>query len=132
MDQIKTRTAEVSIMKENFVRMVMLEDARLELQDMMDNHAAERTIMNEKPHVVLIDTRSNSMSSDEARKFSSGEEPAKYRIAVALLFDGLPGRIVANSLIRKYNPVVPTKKFTDEADAVQWLENEFENWKKKH
>ncbi len=120
---IDTRTAQVFLLKENFVKMVMKEDALLELEDMIENHNAENALTNHKPHVILIDTRSNSMSSDEARKFSSGDEPTKYRIAVAILFDGLSGRIVANSLLNIYHPKVPTQKFTDENEAILWLES---------
>lgn len=123
MNQIKTRTALVSIIKENFVRMTMLEDAILDLNDMMENHNAENQLTNNKPHVVLIDTRLNSMSSDDARKFSSGDEPAKYRYAVAILFDGLAGRIGANSLLNNYKPKVPTQVFNDENKAIEWLES---------
>lgn len=123
MKTINTRTAIVTLEKEGFVRMTMLESALLELEDMIANHKAEQTVADGKPHVILIDTRGNSMSSDEARKFSSGEEPTKYRLAVALLFNGLAGRIGANSLINIYQPKVRTEKFIDEQEAIQWLEN---------
>lgn len=122
MDKIITRTATITLIKESFVKMIMHEDAILDLQDMIDNHTAEQEISNGKPHVILIDTRANSMSSDEARRYSSGEKPTHYRIAVALLFNGLAGRIGANSLINLYNPKVPTEKFIDEEKALQWLE----------
>jgi hypothetical protein len=81
-----------------------------------------------KPHVILIDTRLNSMSSDEARKYSSGLDPTKYRIAVALLFDGLAGRIGANSLINNYHPQVKTQKFSDEKQALNWLQSVLDNY----
>jgi hypothetical protein len=61
------------------------------------------------------------MSSDEARKFTSGSEPTKYRIAVAILFKGLAGRIGANSLVKNYIPKVPTQTFDDETKAIEWL-----------
>jgi hypothetical protein len=123
-DVINTRTATVFLLKDNLVKMEMNEGAILELVDMIENHDAENQVANHKPHAILIDTRLNSVSSDEARKFSSGDEPTKYRIAVALLFDGLSGRIVANSLINHYHPKVPTQKFTDENEAVKWLESQ--------
>ncbi len=123
MNQVTTRTAHIALMNENFVRMTMLEDSVLDLQDMKDNHTAENKVANGKPHVILIDTRSNSMSSDEARKFSSGNEPTKYRIAVAILFKGLAGRIGANSLVKNYTPQVPTQTFDNEAKAIEWLKS---------
>jgi hypothetical protein len=126
MNSITTRTAVVSLYKENFVRMNMLENAILELEDMMDNHKAEQQVANGKPHVILIDTRLNSMSSDEARKFSSGETPTKYRLAVAILFSGLPGRIGANSLIKNYQPKVTTQTFDNEQKAIEWLNSVLE------
>ena len=123
MNSITTRTAIITLEKENFVRMTMLEDVYLDLKDMKDNHDAENKINHHKPHVILIDTRLNSMSSDEARKFTSGEEPTKYRIALAILFKGLAGRIGANSLINTYQPKVLTERFTDESKAIEWLNN---------
>ncbi|MES2514948.1 MAG: hypothetical protein V4580_12425 [Bacteroidota bacterium] len=126
MNSITTRTAVVSIYKENFVRMNMLENAILELEDMMDNHRAEQQVANGTPHVILIDTRLNSMSNDEARKFSSGETPTKYRLAVAILFEGLPGRIGANSLIKNYQPKVLTQTFDNEQKAIDWLHSVLE------
>lgn len=123
MTLITTRTALITSIKENFVKMTMLEDAVLDLNDMIENHNAENKITNGKQHVVLIDTRLNSMSSDEARKFSSGDEPAKYRYAVAILFEGLAGRIGANSLIKNYKPKAPTQIFNDENKAIEWLDS---------
>lgn len=121
MTSIKTRTAIITLEKENFVRMTMLEEVYLDLKDMQENHEAENKITNNQPHVVLIDTRLNSMSSDDARRFSAGEEPTKYRIAVALLFKGLAGRIGANSMLTVYQPKVMTERFIDEAKAIEWL-----------
>ena len=121
MNSITTRTAIITLEKENFVRMTMLEDVYLDLKDMMDNHLAEQKVANYKPHVILIDTRTNSMSSDEARKFTAGEEPTKYRLALALLFKDLSGRIGANSLINIYQPKVLIEKFDEESKAIEWL-----------
>ncbi len=130
MNSITTRTAIVSLEKENFVKMTMLEDVYLDLKDMQDNHRAENKVANHQPHVILIDTSLYSMSSDEARKFTSGEEPTKYRIALALLFKGLAGRIGADSLINTYQPKVPTEKFSEEAEAVKWLQTMLDNRKR--
>lgn len=121
MDQATTRTAKITRIKENFLRMTMFDDAILDLQDMKDNHAMENKVAEGNPHVILIDTRANSMSNDEARRFTSGPEPTKYRIALAILFKGLAGRIGANSLVKKYTPKVPTRTFDNEAEAMEWL-----------
>jgi len=129
MKTVETRTATVSLLKENFVKMIMKEDVLLDLDDMKENHEAENIVNDQKPHVVLIDTRNNSVSTDDARKFSTGDEPVKYRIAVAMLFQGLSGRIVANSYLNLYHPKVPTQKFANESEAVAWLEEILEKYK---
>ena len=99
----------------------MLENIVLDINDMQENHKAANQINNNKPHVILIDTCLNSMSDDKARKFSSGDIPTKYRYAVAILFEGLAGRIIANSLIKNYNPKVLTQNFDNELMAIKWL-----------
>lgn len=121
MNQINTRTAIITLIKKDFVRMNMLENIVLDINDMQENHKAANQINNNKPHVILIDTRLNSMSDDKARKFSSGDIPTKYRYAVAILFEGLAGRIIANSLIKNYNPKVLTQNFDNELMAIKWL-----------
>jgi hypothetical protein len=123
MKSITTRTAIITLEKENFVRMTMREDVYLDLKDMKDNHLAEQEIASYKPHVILIDTRNNSMSSDEARKYTSSDKPTKYRLALAIFFKDLSGRIGANSLINIYQPKVLTKKFEKESEAIKWLNN---------
>ncbi|MBA4240256.1 MAG: hypothetical protein C0448_05995 [Sphingobacteriaceae bacterium] len=130
MKSITTRTAIITLEKENFVRMTMREDVYLDLKDMKDNHLAEQEIASYKPHVILIDTRNSSMSSDEARKYTSGDEPTKYRLALALLFKDLSGRIGANSLINIYQPKVLTEKFEKESEAIKWLDNILTNYLK--
>lgn len=130
MKSITTRTAIITLEKENFVRMTMREDVYLDLKDMKDNHLAEQEIASYKPHVILIDTRNSSMSSDEARKYTSSDEPTKYRLALALLFKDLSGRIGANSLINIYQPKVLTEKFEKESEAIKWLDNILTNYLK--
>src|SRR4051812_11424315 len=122
MNVITTKTAQIFLLKPGLVKMVMKEDAVLELEDMIENHTAENAVSENQPHAILIDTRLNSMSNDEARKFSSGLVPAQYRIASAILFKGLAGRIGANSLVKNYQPKVPTQTFADEAEALRWLD----------
>lgn len=130
MKSITTRTAIITLEKENFVRMTMREDVYLDLKDMKDNHLAEQEIASYKPHVILIDTRNSSMSSDEARKYTSSDEPTKYRLALAILFKNLSGRIGANSLINIYQPKVLTEKFEKESEAIKWLDNILTNYVK--
>lgn len=126
MEPLSTRTATAFLLKANFVKMVMKEDSVLELEDMLENHTAENKLTDGKPHVILIDTRLNSMSSDKARRFTSGDEPTKYRYAQAILFKGLAGRIGANSLVKNYKPKVPTQIFDDESEAIKWLDEMLE------
>ncbi len=130
MKSITTRTAIITLEKENFVRMTMREDVYLDLKDMKDNHLAEQKIASYKPHVILIDTRNSSMSSDEARKYTSSDEPTKYRLALAILFKDLSGRIGANSLINIYQPKVLTEKFEKESEAIKWLDDILSNYLK--
>ncbi len=75
-----------------------------------------------KRHYAVVDFGGNTSSSPEARKaYADSPYINKWRIADAFLVKSLGVRIMANFFIRVTKPVVNTKLFTDEKEAVKWL-----------
>ena len=70
---------------------------------------------------VLVDIRRIKSATIEARKFWSGEEVPKVVNAVALLINSPVSRVVGNFYLGLNRSLVPTKIFTDEIQAVDWL-----------
>ncbi len=77
-----------------------------------------------KEHYAVVDFGGNLSSSSEARDiYAQSEYILKYRVADAFLVRSLPVRLIANFFIKVTKPKVNTKLFTDETQAVNWLES---------
>jgi hypothetical protein len=57
----------------------------------------------------------------EARLFFAGEETAKVESAAALIIDSLLSRAIGNFFMGLNKPIIPTRLFTSEAEALAWL-----------
>ncbi|HRD39919.1 MAG TPA: hypothetical protein PLC65_14920, partial [Bacteroidia bacterium] len=76
-----------------------------------------------KNHYAVVDFGGNLTSSPEARGlYETSDYINTYRLADAFLVRSLAVRIVANFFIKVTKPKVNTKLFTDEKEAVKWLE----------
>ncbi|MBN8692696.1 MAG: hypothetical protein J0L69_05840 [Bacteroidetes bacterium] len=89
--------------------------------------------MGPKHHYAVIDFGGNLSSSPEARKaYADSPYINKWRIADAFLVQSLGVRIMANFFIKVNKPKVNTKLFTDEKEAVKWLEGLAKSEKKNN
>ena len=71
---------------------------------------------------LLIDIRTAQPLDADARHHYSGQTLVDAFLALALLVENSPfGRMMGNTYIRVARPGIPTRLFTDEGEAVQWL-----------
>lgn len=69
----------------------------------------------------LVDVRGVKKVTKEFRDYAATEEAAAYTKAVALLVGSGFSRIAGNIYLSFNKPKNPTKLFTDEAKAIDWL-----------
>lgn len=75
-----------------------------------------------QPYYVLLDTTQGyAHATTEANKFMASKEYAGNRKAVAIIARSLATKIVSNFFISVNKPFTPTRVFTNETDAVEWL-----------
>ena len=81
---------------------------------------------------VFISADDFSEHDNEAQEYLAGEEVMSYCSAVAVLSSNVAQRIAINFFIKFKKPLKPTRFFTSEEDAFDWL-NQFESikWKDK-
>lgn len=91
------------------------------LEHALENHAINFKVAAGIPRPFLIDITKVKAMSREAREFYAGPEPAKFLTAVAIVTRSNIGKIVANFFIGLTKPRLPTRMFTDHAEAMQWL-----------
>jgi len=72
-------------------------------------------------HPVLVDLRALKSQTRDARSFYGSPEVTRNTTALALLVSSRVSMVIANFFISVTKSAVPSRMFTDEAAAVDWL-----------
>jgi hypothetical protein len=108
-------------MQENLYLCKMVDNIEVDLDDSKENFKAMMEISESKPYAVLVDARVHCSITKEAMEHSTRPESSTNLIANAIMVDSLANRILGNFLIRMSRNHAPTKLFTEEQKALEWL-----------
>jgi hypothetical protein len=130
--EIKTAKATLSLIKRDIVRILVDEEVDVQREDILEINAAKNSLIgNGKYCVVFITPKFGSINS-EARAVSASKEVYHNAIAKAIVVPNLGQRIIGSFFIKFNKPPSPTRLFSNEADAVIWLENMKETYFEKN
>jgi hypothetical protein len=122
MKKITTRTAEIVLGDDGIVRKKMFDDLEIDIDDSIENCKAMLALTQNSPSLVLTDWRDIALRiTREAREYYAGPEISQHRVAEALLINSMAARLTANFYLKVNKPVTPTRLFTDEQKAIEWL-----------
>jgi hypothetical protein len=93
----------------------------LELEDAQEVIQAVASVVGDAARPVLVDLRELRSMSRDCRKYFAGPETAKVEAAAALLVVSPVARAIGNFFMGLNKPLIPTRLFTSEADALVWL-----------
>ena len=91
------------------------------LEDAREVTAAFATLGNGKPLPTLVDLRNVRWMQREARAHFSGPETAIVQSAAALIIASPLSRAIGNFFLGFNKPLFPTRLFTSETEALEWL-----------
>ncbi|MCX6175173.1 MAG: STAS/SEC14 domain-containing protein [Ignavibacteriales bacterium] len=74
-----------------------------------------------KKFPLLVDVRQQKSISREARHFYSSKEVTDNVTALAFLVESTTSKVLANFFLGLNKPPYPTKLFTNEDEAIEWL-----------
>lgn len=118
----QTETATVWLSGDGLVIVRIRDDARQSLEDAKGNLALALSETAGRRRPLLVDIRTAQPLDADARHHYSGQILVDSFSAIALLVDASPfGRTMGNVYLRVARPGIPTRLFTDEARAVEWL-----------
>jgi hypothetical protein len=124
MKKITTKTAEISYDSlSRLLRVKILPGAEIELDDAIQNFTATKMLTNNDNYLVLVDGRVSLSVSREARNFASQVKTDEGRIAEAFIITSTANKLLGNFYINVNKPTVPTKIFSSEEKALEWLES---------
>jgi len=118
---VATRTSKVWLGEDDIVRAVYAPKAEVQLADAKENIAALVEVSKGKRVLLLADSRPLKSITREAREYFAGKKAAKVENACALLIGSHVSKIIGNFFLGINKPSYPTRLFTSETQAIEWL-----------
>lgn len=112
---------EIIILAERIFKLIPFEGAEIEVEDVREMRSVYLKFSGERSFAILLDATHNFTTSDEARVLLASKEFTEKRVAAAFVTTTLASKIVGNFFIKFNKPASPTKLFTEEAPAFEWL-----------
>lgn len=120
----ETRACTFVLDDRGFVRATMKNGVEMTLADSEEALAATAAVSGGRRARVLVDSRGLRYQSREAREHFVSEEAARVSSRVALLVGSPVSRVIGNFFLRSSAHRTPTRLFTDERAAIEWLLSE--------
>ena len=117
----KTPTAVVSLNDDRIVTVRIIPGVAQTVTDAELNLAAALDLREGTRRPILVDIRDAVPLAAEVRRYYSGPVLQSFS-ALALLIHASPlGRMIGNVYLRVANTAIPTRLFTNEDSAIEWL-----------
>jgi hypothetical protein len=121
-----TRVARLWLGEDGIVRIIHVPGAEVTLEDAKETMAAYLKINQGKKRPLLVDTKTMHSMTRETRQYYAGEEAAQVASAVAVVVGTPVSRVLGNFYIGLGNPNLPTRLFSSEDEALEWLKGYIE------
>lgn len=123
---IVTRVNKVWVGEDGIARIIHFPGVELTLADAEETMAAYLKLNNGKRLPLFIDTKTMKSMSRESRQYYAGEEAAKVASAAAIIVGTPVSRVLGNFYIGLSNPHLPSRLFSSEDEALEWLKGYIE------
>ena len=115
------RVARLWLGDDGIVRIKHLPGAEMTLEDAKETMSAFLKITKGKICPIYCDTTQQKAMTREARNYYASEEAAKVASAVAIIVGTPVSRVLGNFYIGLSRPLIPSRIFTSEEEALDWL-----------
>ncbi|MCW3077107.1 MAG: hypothetical protein JWO32_1716 [Bacteroidetes bacterium] len=125
---VTTRTAKIFQITDEILKVEVKEFSNTDEADAKENHEACKKLANGRKMAILIDSRTVTTATPEAREYSASDVVSEFVIARAILTDTLAVKLLGDFYARK--PKSPTRLFKEEKEAMEWLMEQIDNYNK--
>ena len=125
MNKIRTSISDIYIDDDGILRVVMHPAADMTLEKLKENFEAIKQLLGNNRALVLINTKTSFKFRSEARSYAAINEGTINRVATAFVVNSFANKLIVNLYIKFNKPVVPTRMFLSEENALKWLKTFF-------
>lgn len=122
--KITLKFAEISIIKAQIILNEILPGANIDVDEIIAIKKVNKELSNNKPYVILVKSGAFSTITAEARKLTASKEFAQNTKAKALLANNMGHKLIGSIYLKFDKPYIKTKMFTNETEAINWLEKQ--------
>jgi hypothetical protein len=115
----------INLDNNTYLRVNVLGNVEISVEDVKAIAQSCKEAGGGKAYPLLIKVDKYTLPSAEARKFIAQADSNPYAKAEAYVISDLPQRIVGNFFLKFDKPARPTKIFTNEEEAMEWLKQFF-------
>ena len=101
------------------------ENAVIELKHAVANRQDVKTVAGETIPPMIVDVRKIQSISRDARDYFAMRNRKPGVSAIAMIIDSEVSKMIVNLYLQFSKPTVPTKLFTSEEKAVEWLRENY-------
>lgn len=127
MKKINLKKSTVSLSDDGILHIHLKAGSEIELSDAVLIVEAMAKLGGGKKMPVLIDAGEFTSIDKEVRVFSASAQSNIYTIADAIAYYSLAQKLIADFYIVHNKPTVPTKAFSNKAEAIDWLKSFIKN-----
>jgi hypothetical protein len=121
MKTIDLKAVRIDLRDDGILHIHIKAFAELKMAEAQEALKAMRLIGDGQKYPVLIDAGEFAHIDPDVRVFSASEEGNIYTIADAIAYHSLAQKMLANFYVVHNKPVVPTKTFAENDQAIAWL-----------
>lgn len=119
--RVVTHNTEIWLDEQGIIHTELQEGMHVTLEDAQAHIQAGLNITGGEKCPVLVDLRKIKSMERGARAFYAGSNTTRIEKAVAILIGSPIGQVIGNFFIGLNRSSVPTRLFTSEGEALNWL-----------
>lgn len=117
----KTRTAEISLEKQGYIKFKIIPGSVVDEEDALDNFLVVKNLSGGQKRLKLVDLRGQWKFTSKGKKVTEKNTSTKTTIARAYVIDSLFTKLMMKFFESFTRPTVPQMFFTNEKEAIKWL-----------
>lgn len=123
MKEIETEISQVSYDGIETIYVMMKPNIVLTKENVLEQILASHKLKGELNVNLVINITQLKLSniSKEVMEYMRNNEYTKYQKRVAIIIEGTAQKIIGNTYLKIFKPLVSTAFFTNESDAKQWI-----------
>ena len=120
--KIKCAISEVELISDDVLLIDIKPECSIEVEDVLELKQAAEELGGGRRLFNVIKVGPFTLPSKLARELSCSPKGSEFKKADAFVLNSLAQKIIANFMVKVNNPVVPTKHFSSEDEALEWIE----------